>query len=263
MTTIGTVESLWRYPVKGMSGEPMSEMFMGFSGIYGDRCYAFKNSAARKGFPYLVATAQEQMLRYRPHFRNPDRSVKPPNLLEATSIAPGVNPANAEPNDLLLDVVTPSGEVVTIDDPRLMEMLCEGLRGENELTLVHSDRALFDCRPVSMISVQSVNRLAAELDIPIDKRRFRANIYLNLSPDDVFAEDKLIRRKIRIGSKAEIMVLERDPRCKAISLDPDTGEHNPEVLRKVAQGYEGCAGVYCAVLVEGILTEGDPIQLLD
>jgi DNA-binding MarR family transcriptional regulator len=33
------------------------------------------------------------------------------------------------------------------------------------------------------------------------------------------------------------MVLERDPRCKMISLDPDTSEHNPEVLRKVAQAH--------------------------
>jgi len=38
---------------------------MGFSGFYGDRCFAIKNSEARKGCPYLTATLQEQMLRYR------------------------------------------------------------------------------------------------------------------------------------------------------------------------------------------------------
>ena len=59
------------------------------------------------------------------------------------------------------------------------------------------------------------------------------------------------------------MVLERDPRCKMISLDPDTGEHNPEVLRKVAQAHGAFAGVYCAVLVEGILAKSDSIELLD
>src|SRR5215813_11225274 len=112
---IGTVESLWRYPVKSMRGELMSEVFMGFSGLYGDRCFAFKNSSARKGFPYLNATAQPQMLRYRPQFRYPERAVKPPNLAEAITIAPGVNPANPEPNDLMMDVVTPSGAVVAVD----------------------------------------------------------------------------------------------------------------------------------------------------
>ena len=263
MTTVGTVESLWRYPIKSMSGEAMTEAFMGFSGFYGDRCFAFKNSSARKGFPYLSATVQEQMLCYRPQFRYPERAAKPPNLTEAMSIAPGVTPANAEPNDLILDVVTPSGAVVAVDDPALIEMLGEGLRGENHLTLVRSDRALTDCRPVSLISLQTVRQVEAELGIPIDKRRFRANVYLNLASDYGFAEDELVGRKLRIGSSAVIMVLERDPRCKMISLDPDTGEHNPEVLRKVAQAHAAFAGVYCAVLVEGILTKSDSIELLD
>src|SRR5919112_3786557 len=122
MTTIGTVESLWRYPVKSMRGEEMPEAFMGFSGIYGDRCYAFKNAAARKGFPYLNANVQQQMLLYRPQFRYAERAATPPNLTEAMSIAPGVTPANAEPDDLTLDVVTPSGAVVAVDDPALREM---------------------------------------------------------------------------------------------------------------------------------------------
>jgi uncharacterized protein YcbX len=102
-----------------------------------------------------------------------------------------------------------------------------------------------------------------ELGIPLDKRRFRSNIYFNLATDGGFGEDKLVGRKLRIGSSAVIMVLERDPRCKMISLDPDTGEHNPEVLRNVAQGHGNCAGVYCAVLIEGVLTKGDTIELLD
>jgi len=261
--TVGTIESLWRYPVKSMGGETLAESFIGFSGVYGDRCYAFKNSAARKGFPYLSATVQQQMLLYHPKFRYPERASKPPNLIEAMSIAPGVTPANAEPEDMMLDVVTPSGTVVAIDDPALIEMLGEGLRGENHLTLVRSDRALTDCRPVSLISLQTVRQVEAESGIPLDKRRFRANVYLDLASDYGFAEDELVGRCLRIGSSAVIMVLERDPRCKMISLDPDTGEHNSEILRKVAQAHGAFAGVYCAVLVEGIITKGDSIEVVD
>jgi uncharacterized protein YcbX len=261
--TIGTVESLWRFPVKSMRGELMTDVFMGFSGIYGDRCFAFKNSSARIGFPYLSATDQQQMLLFRPAFRYAERAAIPPNLMEAMSIAPGVNPANAEPNDLMLDVVTPAGAVVAVDDPALVELLGEGLRGENRLTLVRSDRALTDCRPVSLISLQTIRQIEAELNIPVDKRRFRANIYLDFASDSGFAEDELIGRKLRIGSSAVIIVLERDPRCKMVSLDPETGEHNPDILRGIAQAHDAFAGVYCAVLVEGMLTQSDPIQLLD
>ena len=263
MAIVGTVESLWRYPVKSMGGEILTESFVGFSGIYGDRCYAFRNSGARKGFPYLNANVQQQMLLYRPQFRHPERAAKPPNLTEATSIAPGVTPANAEPEDLLLDVLTPSGAVVALDDPALIEMLGEGLRGENQLTLVRSDRALTDCRPVSLISLQTVQQIGEELGRTVDKRRFRSNVYLDLASKRGFAEEELVGRKLRLGSKAVVAVLERDPRCKMISLDPDTGEHDPEVLRQVAQAHEAFAGVYCAVLVEGVLSPGDPVEVVD
>ena len=263
VTTIGTVESLWRYPVKSMRGAAMTEAFMGFSGLYGDRCFAFKNSSARKGFPYLNATVQEQMLRYRPQFRYPERAAKPPNLTEAMSIAPGVTPANAEANDLVMDVHTPSGAILALDDPALIEMLGRGLRGENHLTLVRSDRALSDCRPVSLISLQTIRQIETESGFPVDKRRFRANLYVDLASDDGFTEAGMVGHKLRIGSSAVIMVLERDPRCKMISLDPDTGEHNPEILRKLAQMHDAFAGVYCAVLVEGVLTKNDSIELLD
>jgi uncharacterized protein YcbX len=262
MKVVGTVESLWRYPVKSMAGERLTEAYMGFTGFYGDRCYAFKNSAARKGFPYLNATVQQQMLRYRPKFRFPARAAKPPNLLEAMGIAPGVNPADADPEDMSLDVETPSGAIVAIDDSALVGMLGEGLRGDNQIRLVRSDRALTDCRPVSLISLQTVRQIGMELDGPIDGRRFRANIYLDLASDHGFAEDEWVGRKLRFGSRAEIAVLQRDPRCKMISLDPETGAHNPEVLRKVAQAHEACAGVYCAVLVEGVLFEGDTVELI-
>ena len=108
--TVGTIESLWRYPVKGMRGETLTESFMGFSGFYGDRCYAVRSSAARKGFPYLNPNAQQQMMRYQPKFRYPERAAKPPNLIEAMSIQPGVNPTNAEPEDMILDVAVQLAE---------------------------------------------------------------------------------------------------------------------------------------------------------
>jgi uncharacterized protein YcbX len=263
MTTIGTVESLWRYPVKSMRGAEVPAVFMGFAGIYGDRCYAFKNAAARKGFPYLNANVQPRMLLYRPQFRHPERASKPPNLSEAESIAPGVNPANGEAEDMVLDIVTPAGEIVSVDDPALLKLLKEGLNEKNQLTLVRSDRALTDCRPVSLISLQTIRQIEAELNRPLDKRRFRANIYVNFASEHGgFAEDNLVGRRLRIGAKATVMVLERDPRCKLISLDPDTGEHQPEVLRRVAQAHGNLAGVYCAVLVEGVLKKGDLIELV-
>src|SRR5882762_3280875 len=100
MSAIGTVESLWRYPVKSMRGEELDEVFAGFSGVYGDRLFAFNSSASRKGFPFLTAREQSEMLRYRPRFRQPDKAVRPINQSEAEKLPPGVTPLYADPGDL-------------------------------------------------------------------------------------------------------------------------------------------------------------------
>jgi hypothetical protein len=263
MAAIGVVESLWRYPVKSMRGEEMTEVFMGFAGIYGDRCFAFRSSAARKGFPYLNATLQEQMVSYRPRFRYPERAAKPPNLDEARTIAPGATPVSGEWGDLMIDVVTPSGAVLPVDDPALIEMLGNGIDRRNILSLVRSDRSMTDCRPVSLVSMQTVRQFGGELGMALDKRRFRMNIYVDLFSGSGFSEDRFVGHRLRIGSRAVIAVLERDPRCKMISLDPDSGDHNPNVLRKAVELHESFVGVYCAVLVEGSIAKGDAIDLLD
>ncbi len=118
-----------------------------------------------------------------------------------------------------------------------------------------------DCRPVSMFSVQTARQLGEEIGDDVDPRRFRANIYVDLESAGGFGEDTFIGRSLRSGSKAVLSILERDPRCKMITLDPDTAESNPEVLRTVAKAHKGMAGVYGAVLVEGIVRKGDAIVL--
>lgn len=260
---VGTVESLWRYPVKSMAGNEVPEAFLGYAGLYGDRCYAIHDAAGRAGFPYFNGPKQPQMLLYQPRFRHPERAAFPLNMTEAAAISPGVTYANARSADLELDVVTPSGEVISIDNPALLPMLLGDVRGEHSLSLVRSDRALTDCRPVSLISLQTVRQLSDELGFDLDKLRFRGNIYADLASGDGFGEDAFVDKKLRIGEKATIMVLEKDPRCKMISLDPATGEHNPEIFRHVAQTHGADAGVYCAVLAEGIVKTGDPIEIVD
>ena len=110
MKTVGRVASLWRYPVKSMRGESLQQAFAGFAGVYGDRVYAFRSSAAPRGFPYLTGREQPAMLRYRATYRYGGPMAKPPNLAEAESLGPGITPLYAGPAEGIVDVQTPSGE---------------------------------------------------------------------------------------------------------------------------------------------------------
>ena len=68
---------------------------------------------------------------------------------------------------------------------------------------------------------------------------------------------------MRIGSKVTVAVLQRDGRCMMVTLDPDTAEKTPAILKAVAKSHQGMAGVYGAVLTEGMIRKGDPVELLD
>ena len=261
MSIIGSVDSLWRYPVKSMRGEELDELFAGFSGIYGDRLFAFRSSASPKGFPYLTAREQRRLLQYRPHFRYPDKAARPINLTEAESM--GANPLSADLAELMVDVETPDGETLAIDDRNLIDIIRADLEEKHQLTLMQSQVAMTDCRPMSIFSLQSARQLADETGTEMDKRRFRANVYVDLTSSRGFAENEFVGRSLRIGPKVVVGILERDPRCVMITLDPDTGEKTPALLKKVAQAHDGMAGVYGAVMVEGMLHKGDPVELLD
>jgi hypothetical protein len=116
---------------------------------------------------------------------------KPSNLAEAEAIAPGLTPVYADSADLALDVDTPSGNRLAIGDPRLIDLLRAGIREAHELTLLRSDRAMTDCRPVSLFSIHTARQLGVELGTRLDKRRFRANIYIDLKSGRGFDEDAL------------------------------------------------------------------------
>lgn len=262
MNIVGKVESLWRYPVKSMRGEELDEMFVGYAGVYGDRLFAFESSAGRKGFPFFTGREQRQMIRYRPRFRNPDKAARPVDLADAEKLPPGANPLSAHPAELMIDVETPDGKTIAIDDPALIDNLRANIDEKHQLTLLRSDKAMTDCRPLSIFAVQSAKKLGEETGTSVDKRRFRANVYLDLNSSRGFAEEAFVGKTLRIGPKVVVSVVERDPRCMMITLDPDTAEKSPAILKAVAQAHEGMAGVYGAVLAEGMIHKGDSVELL-
>ena len=263
MSIVGTVESLWRYPVKSMRGEELDELFAGYAGIYGDRLFAFQSSAAREGLPFLTGRDQRRMILYRPRFRHPEKAARPINLDEAGKLSPLVNPVSASATDLMIDIETPDGKTFAIDDPRLIDHLRANMDEKHELTLHRSDKAITDCCPVSIFAVQTAKKLSDETGMAIDKRRFRANIYLDFGSGNGFAEDDFVGKSLRIGPKVILRVVARDTRCMMITLDPDTAEKSPRILKAVAQAHDGMAGVYGAVLIEGMIRNGDTAQLTD
>ncbi|MGB5971872.1 MAG: MOSC N-terminal beta barrel domain-containing protein [Nodosilinea sp.] len=262
MSTVGTIDSLWRYPVKSMKGEPLDEVFVSFAGLMGDRLYSIVKDGGNPGFPWHTARDQESLLLYKPRYKEAAITVKPGNLEAAQKMAPGINPLYPDTEQFSVEVETPDGETYSLDDAFLEHL--KTVANDSTLKLHFTQRCQFDCRPLALFSTQLEDLLTEALGTTIDKRRFRANFYVTWHEDKPpLYENDLVGRRLKVGETLEITVLERDPRCKMVTLDPDTSEANPEIIKHIAQVHEGFAGVYGAVLCEGVVKAGDTLQLLD
>ena len=72
---------------------------------------------------------------------------------------------------------------------------------------------MHDARPVSLISLQTIEALSAETNLTLDHRRFRANFVVDWDSTGPFFEDSLVGRLVRIGDMLEVMVVKNDARC--------------------------------------------------
>lgn len=261
MKPIGSVSTIARYPVKSMAGEEIASAFLGFAGILGDRAYAFVQVGGRKGFPWFTIRDLETLVLYKARFRHPEMAQEPIDAQVSMTLGPGVASLYPGEDAFDVEVETPEGEYIALRDPKLKEHL-ESETGK-QLTLRYSERSLGDCRPVSIFSNNSLVALEDEIGIPLDRHRFRANFYVEWHDVAPYYENGLVGRTLKIGERAQIRVTERDPRCKIITIDPETADENPKILRHISSTHGGTAGVYGAVLAEGIIRAGDPIYLME
>jgi MOSC domain-containing protein len=241
---IGTLATLRRYPVKGMAGEDVAAARVTFAGIVGDRVYAFVDKLDQSTFPWMTARKAREWLLLRPRF--PD----PPSVEEEI---PAVERYAAE-------VHTPEGEKFMAGDADFTLYLEQ--RFGHSLRARFSERSMTDAAPVSIFGLATVRALSDETGMTLDPRRFRANFYVRWERDEPFYENQLVGRALRIGEKVTVQVVKKDGRCVIITLDSETAERSPIVLEKVAREHEGCAGVYAAVLREGIVRADDPVYLV-
>ena len=111
----------------------------------------------------------------------------------------------------------------------------------------------FDAAPVLVVTDGAV----AALDE--DRRRLRPNVVV--AGVHGLAERNWVGRRLRLGS-VELLVRKRCERCVMTTIDPDTLEIRPDVLRRINSDFEGTMGLYCEVAVPGEVGVGDDVELI-
>ena len=224
---------MWRYPVKSMSAEALTSVDVSWHGFAGDRRWAFvRADSASSGFPWLTLRRQPHLRRYEPSFVEPDK-----------------------PDESATVVRTPGGAVLDVTDPALAaELAPEGAR------VIKQDRGVFDAFPLSLVTTQALTSLGEIAGADLEAQRFRPNLLVEAEGDASFPEDDWVGSVLRIGG-FEMRIDKRDGRCIVITMDPETAERNPDVLRAVAREREGCLGVYGSAVSPGHVALDDPVYL--
>jgi uncharacterized protein YcbX len=230
---VGLVVGLWRYPVKSMAPEPLTEIEASWHGFAGDRRWAFvREDAIRSGFPWLTLRERGDMGNYVPIFADPN-----------------------EPDRSAVIVRTPSGASYDVLDPSLAaELYPSGAR------VIKQNRGNFDSFPLSLITTQSIAAVAEQAGTRLEVQRFRPNILVEASDSAPFVEDSWLGCVLRVGGM-RMRVDKRDARCAIITMDPLTSAREPAILRTVARDREGCLGVYGSTVRPGRIAVGDPVLI--
>jgi uncharacterized protein len=266
---LGSVASLWRYPVKSMQGEELNAAEVTERGLLGDRAYALVDSSDGKAATAKNPRKWPHLFDFRATFVEPPRS--------AAKVAP-------------VRIVLPDGTTVTSGQPDLNQILSKALNREVTFRaaqpgavnaeeywpdmdgLDHRDTVtdftlpqgtFFDVAMVHLLTTATLDRLR-EL-YPQGRfaiRRFRPNIVVqSASSEKGFAENAWVGHTLAVGEAVRLNITAPCGRCVMTTLAQEDLVSDPGILRAAAQHNQANVGVYAAVARGGTIRCGDLVRL--
>ncbi|MGW6916309.1 MOSC domain-containing protein [Kitasatospora sp. NPDC054939] len=234
--TVGTIERIWRYPVKSTGGERLAHAEADTRGLLGDRLYAVRDGEGRFG-------SGKTTRRFR----------RMPGLLRLRSRYP--DPAHPD-HPALLD---PQGAAVPDPDAYLRRYL-----GRDDVALAREGEVShFDQLPLSVLTTATLDWVRAAVPgVPVDERRFRPNLLVRTPPGTApFTEDDWFGREARIGPALRLHFVRSSERCAMTNEAQQDLPHSPLVLRAVARAHDNRLDALATVSTPGPLRCGDAVVL--
>jgi uncharacterized protein YcbX len=289
----GTVQALWRFPVKSMLGEKLDAADLSEGGVVGDRAYALVDQETGKVASAKHAKLWPNLLKCRAAFVEPPRpgAEVPPariELADGTSVlsdAPDVDTvlsrffgrdvelASSAEHGYTIDQYHPDEENYDPDGHRdevVEAQLGAAFFNERGLPSAVPEDSFFDLYPVSVLTTSTLDRLGElEPESSFDVRRFRMNVIVD-NPGRGFVENDWVGRSIAIGDDVQLGVALPDPRCCMPSVEQEDLPRDPKILKALAQHNRidvagalfPCAGVYAVAEATGTMHQNDSVSLI-
>ena len=227
---IGTIESLWRYPVKSLLGESLDHLNVDARGVVGDRTYAVSNIEGKFGSG-----------------KNTRRFSRIDGLFSLS--------AETTANGVLIKF--PDGVAIEGTEQSLNSKLSQAV-GESVTLTKEAEISHFDDGAVHILTTESLLLLRELLPSSgIDARRFRANIVI----DSKELDESLLGKTITVGETV-LEITQKTQRCRMITLDQQNLKSRPEILKTVSNHFGLDFGVYARVISTGSISIGDNVELI-
>lgn len=278
MGAVGAVRSLWRYPVKSMTGEHMDEAMVTDGGLVGDRAYAVIDQSNGKIASAKVPKKWGGLLDLNAVFVEPPRVGTQIPAVRITRSGGADIISNDKEADILLSETI--GRPVRLTTARPASISVERLDPlAVEETIVDIGHLMMggrfaDYAAIHLMTTATLARLA-ELcpEAQFDERRFRPNLVVDTSGGQSgFIENHWVGRNLAIGDDVLLRISDPTPRCSVPTLGQKGVSKDVRVLRTIADHnlipvalLDGenlpCAGVYAFVIRGGTIRKGDRVRL--
>ncbi len=266
---LGSVVSLWRYPVKSMMGEELNAAALTERGLLGDRAYALVDPSNGKVVSAKNPKKWGRLFDFRAALAESPRGGE--KIPPARITLPDGTTVTSEQGDLNQILSNVLGREVTLattapNTPSLEEYWpdMDGLAHRETVTEESMPAGtFFDLAVVHLLTTGTIDRLR-ELypQGRFEVRRFRPNIVVEpASGEKNFVENAWIGHTLAIGDEVRLSITGPCPRCVMTTLPQGDLPRDPRILRTAAQHNQVNVGVYAAVLRGGTIRRGDPVRL--
>ena len=251
---VGVLRSLYRYPVKGFSPEPLVRADLAPGAYFPcDRLYAVENgpSGFDPGAPAFVSKNRFTVLA-----RIPKVALARTAYDEASTVFS----VTAEDRPPFRGELRSEAGRAALAAWLTAFLGPQDLDGPLKVLTAPPHRFTDDIKGfVSLINLESVRDLEKKLGRQVDPLRFRANLYIDGWP--AWSElDLPSGAEVTIGA-VRTSLYKPITRCIATHVDPDTGELDIEMVPalRALYGHLYC-GVYLNVTAGGRVETGDPVE---
>ena len=219
-SSLNSVATLWRYPVKSMMGEELNASVITERGILGDRAFALIDSETGKVVSAKNPKKWPDFFAYRAAYAAPPQTASLPPIW----------------------ITLPSGQIVRSDEPEAIAGLSSAYRASSPCSSAPRTPSLEQYWPEHEGESDEVSQEAVAGDAPVgtffdyaalhilttgtidrlrslypqgrfEVRRFRPNIVINTEGQEGFVENDWVGKIIQIGEEVRLRITDPCPRC--------------------------------------------------